>query len=266
VTDAAADAAEARGARLTISTACSSGANAILTGADLLRAGQADAVLAGGADALCLMTILGFTSLRLLSAAPCRPFDKDRDGLNLGEAGAFLVLEREDDARRRGARIHAWFGGGKITCDAFHMTAPSPSGDAVVQAMQGALQEAGLSPRDVSYVNAHGTATPSNDRAEALALMRVFAEAGAPPPPVSASKSALGHTLGAAGAIEAVITVLAVREGFLPPTLSTRAPEAEAQFDLVLGQARDADVVHAMSSSFGFGGNNSVLVFSRFRE
>jgi 3-oxoacyl-[acyl-carrier-protein] synthase II len=206
------------------------------------------------------MTVLGFSSLRLLSSSPCRPFDKDRDGLNLGEAGAFLVLERAADALQRRADVQAWFAGGAISCDAHHMTAPSPTGEAVVGAMSEALANAGLTADQIAYVNAHGTSTPANDRAEAAALRRVFDQKV---PPVSSSKSFLGHTLGAAGAIEAVITVLAVRDGFLPPTLSTKNPDADVTFDLVLERARDADVPFALSSSFAFGGNNSILVFSR---
>jgi 3-oxoacyl-(acyl-carrier-protein) synthase len=260
VAGAVANAIGARGLRQTISTACSSGANAIITGADLLHTGAADAVLAGGADGLCLLTYLGFSCLRLISPAPCRPFDKDRDGLTLGEAGAFVLLERLEDAERRGAKIHALFLGGTITCDAHHMTAPAPSGDAVVRAIERSLADAGLAKRDVAYINAHGTSTPANDQAEARALRRVF---GDKIPPTSSSKSFLGHTLGAAGAIEAVISVLAVRDGFLPPTLSTRTPEEGAPDDLVLGEARAADVPYAISSSFGFGGNNAVLVFAR---
>lgn len=260
VAHAAADAVGARGPRLALSTACSSGANALITAKDMLRAGLADVVLAGGADGLCQLPFYGFNSLRLLSPTPCRPFDAERAGLNLGEAGAFLVLEREADAARRGARALAELAGGATTCDAHHMTAPAPGGAQVLRAMQLALQEAGAAPEDVAYVNAHGTATPANDAAEAEALRRLFEGRV---PPTSSSKSFLGHTLGAAGAVEALISVLAVERGLLFPTVSTETPLEGAPEDLVLGRAREADVPVAMSSSFAFGGNNAVLVFRR---
>lgn len=260
VTEFVARALGARGPTMTLSTACSSGANALTVGADMLRAGLVDVVLAGGADALCLTTYAGFSSLRLMSDAPCRPFDRRRDGLNLGEGAGCLVLEREVDARARGARIHALFLGSAISCDAHHMTAPAPDGGAVFNALSEALAEAGVTPAEVDYINAHGTATPANDEAEARALRRVFGRRG---PPVSASKSFLGHTLGAAGALEAVITVLSLREGLLPATLNTDSPEDEAPADLVLGGPRSASIRVAVSTSFAFGGNNAVLVFGR---
>ena len=257
---AVAQAVGAEGPCLTLSTACSSGAHAVLMAADILRAGQADAVLAGGADAICQLPFLGFASLRLLAASPCRPFDVDRSGLTLGEAGAFVVLERADTARKRGARIHARLAGAATTCDAYHMTAPAPGGGAVVRAMELAMHRAAFGPRDIAYVNAHGTATPANDIAESQALSAVF---GLRPVPVSSTKSQLGHTLGAAGAVEAVVSVLAVREGFLPPTITTTTPFDEAPGGLVLTESREADVPVALSNSFAFGGTNTVLVFSR---
>lgn len=261
VTEAAARAIGARGPTLTLSTACSSGANALTVGADMLRQeGGVDVVVAGGADALCLTTYAGFSSLRLMSDAPCRPFDRGRDGLNLGEGAGCLVLERAADARARGATIHALLLGSAISCDAYHMTAPAPDGLAVFHALSEALSEAGVAPGEVDYINAHGTATPANDEAEARALRRVFGPGG---PPVSASKSFLGHTLGAAGALEAVITVLALREGLLPATLNSDSLEEGAPADLVLGGPRSAPIRVAVSTSFAFGGNNAVLVFGR---
>ncbi len=256
VSHAVADAVGARGPRLTLSTACSSGANALLVGADLLRTGVVDAVVAGGAEGLCRLTYAGFASLRLMSPRPCEPFGAERQGLNLGEAGAFLVLQRADEA----TRVHAHLAGGACTCDAFHMTRPAPDGEAVVAAITQALAEAGATPEEVAYVNAHATATPANDSTEAAALRRVF---GDRLPPVSASKSFLGHTLGAAGAIEAVISVLAVREGLLPATLNTAPPAEDAPPDIVAGAPRAADVPVALSTAFAFGGNNAALVFSR---
>lgn len=251
VSHAVADAVGARGRRYTLSTACSSGANALLVGADLLRAGLADAVVAGGADALCRLTYTGFSVLRLMSGAPCRPFDPARDGLNLGEAAGFVVLRRSADVERAHARLL----GAACTCDAHHMTAPAPDGASVVAAVSGALAQAGVAAADIAYVNAHGTATPANDTAEEGALRAVFGERL---PPVSASKSFLGHTLGAAGAIEAVVTVLAVRDGLLPATLHSE----NAPLDTV-PTPRDADVPYALSTAFAFGGNNAALVFGR---
>lgn len=262
VAHAVAEAVGAEGPCLVVSTACSSGANALMTAADLLSAGLADVVLAGGADGLCQLPYFGFSSLRLLSNAPCRPFDRARQGLNLGEAGAFLALERLEHATARGATIHAELAGSANTCDAHHMTAPDPAGTQVIRAMQLALTQAGIRPDEVAYVNAHGTATPANDASEAQALAAVF---GGRVPPTSSTKSFLGHTLGAAGALEALISVLAVREGLLFPTLSTDDPLPGAPEDLVLGRARDADVPWAMSNAFAFGGNNAVLVFRRAR-
>ncbi|MFT5434140.1 MAG: 3-oxoacyl-(acyl-carrier-protein) synthase, partial [Myxococcota bacterium] len=180
VSSAVARVAGAEGVVLTISTACSSGANAIMLAADLINTGEADLVIAGGADGLCPLTFDGFSSLKLTSTTPCRPFDEARNGLNLGEAGAFVVLANEALV---GESV-GWFLGGGLTCDAHHMTAPSPTGDAVVRAMQLALAQAGMGPEDVDYINAHGTATQANDRAEAAAFTRLFMDRI---PPVSAS-------------------------------------------------------------------------------
>lgn len=251
-----AEAVGARGPRYTLSTACSSGANALLVGADLLRTGAVDAVVAGGAEGLCRVTYTGFSVLRLMSARPCRPFDVERDGLNLGEAAAFLVLRRAEDVQAGHARLV----GAACTCDAHHMTAPAPDGASVVAAIRGAIAQAGLTPADIAYVNAHATATPANDGAEARALRSVFGRAM---PPVSASKSFLGHTLGAAGAIEAVVSVLSAREGLLPATLHTRVPEDDAPPDIVAGAPRRADVPYVLSTAFAFGGNDAALVFAR---
>ena len=259
ISHAVAQALGSAGPRVTLSTACSSGANTITMGADMLRAGLVNVAIAGGTDALCQMTYFGFASLKLMSDEPCRPFDRDRTGLNLGEGAAFLVLERLDDAVRRGAHVYAILSGSAVSCDAHHMTSPAPDGASVVAALRGALTQAGLSAADIDYINAHGTATPANDTAEAAALASVF---GAATPPTSASKSFLGHTLGAAGALEAVITVLAIVDGFIPATLNTQTPEDGAPPDLVLGRGRQQTVQHALSTSFAFGGNNGVLIFS----
>lgn len=258
VTDGVAQALGAGGPRLTISTACSSGANAILMGADLLRAGECDVAVCGGADALTLMTYYGFRSLKLMSPVPCTPFGRDRHGLSLGEAGAFVVLERGDAARARGRAPHAWLTGGACTCDAFHMTTPAQDGQRVAAAIRQALGE--LDPAAIGYVNAHGTGTAANDITEARALRSVL---GPQLPPVSSTKSWHGHTLGAAGALEAIITVIAVEDGVLPATLNTTLADDEAPRDRVSEPGRRAEIAHALSTAFAFGGNNTALRFSR---
>lgn len=245
VTAGVAQALGAGGPRLTVSESSS----AIALGADLLRAGEADLVFAGGADALTLLTYFGLSSLGRLDDTPCRPFGADRSGLNLGEAGAFLALERGDDAASRGAAVHGWLSGSACAVG----TGPQPC-------LLRALSDAGLGPDAIDYVNANGSATLEQDATEALALRAVF---GAPPP-VSSSKSFLGHTLGAAGAIEAVVTVLAIRHGLLPPTLNTREPDPAAPDDLV-PEPREAAIAHALSTSVASGGRCTGLVFSRER-
>ncbi len=248
------------GPRHTIMTACSSSATAIGWAADHVRLGRAAVAIAGGAEGLCLLTWAGFNALRATSAEPCRPFDRKRSGLNLGEGAAVLVLEDEARARRRGARIYGYLAGWGISADAHHMTAPHPEGDGAARAMIAALADARLDADRIGYVNAHGTATPHNDAAEAAAIRRVFgARAGAVP--VSSTKSMVGHTLGAAGAVEAAVSLLALAGGYLPPTVNLVDPEFE--LDLVPNAAREARVDAILSSSFAFGGNNTVLAFTR---
>jgi len=247
------------GPALTVSTACSSGAQALASGAELLLAGEADAVVAGGVDAICRLTLNGFASLLAVDPEGCRPFDRRRRGMSLGEGAAFLVLETLERARRRGVRPLAIFAGGGNTCDAHHATAPEPTGRGAEAAMRLALERAGRAPADVGYVNAHGTGTQENDRAEGLALARLFGDHA---PPVSSTKRVFGHTLGAAGAIEAVVTVLALTDGFLPGTAGLEEPDpACAIRPLIDGRPGSPEV--ALSSSFGFGGNNTVLCFAR---
>lgn len=251
----------AAGIRSTVAAACSSSAMAIGEAADLLRAGLADAAVAGGADSLARLTCAGFSSLRVVDPDPCRPFDRDRRGLSLGEGAGVLTLEREGDARRRGARIYCRLAGYGMTSDAHHMTKPEPSGEAGARALAAALAHARLDPGDVGYVNAHGTATPQNDRAEARALHRVFGERTARLP-VSSIKGAIGHCLCAAGGLEAVATCLAMARGVLPPTLRWRNPDPECALDVVPGEARPARVTAALSSSFAFGGASACLVMT----
>jgi 3-oxoacyl-(acyl-carrier-protein) synthase len=244
-----------RGPTLTLSTACSSSAQALAAGADLLAAGEARAVLAGGVDALCRLTLHGFASLLAMDPEGCRPFDRARGGMSLGEGAAFCVLEREDEALARGARPLAFLAGFGNTCDAHHATAPEPEGRGAEAAMRLALERAGWSPAEVDYVNAHGTGTRDNDLAEGRALLRLFDGA---PPAFSSTKRCFGHTLAAAGAIEAVVAVLCLEEGFLPGNPGFAEPDPEIGLE-PLRESIAAPVRRILSSSFGFGGNNTVL-------
>ena len=248
-----------RGERHTFSTACSSSANAIGFGAMRVAAG-APWALVGGVDSLCRLTYGGFHALKLISDLPCQPFDQDRRGLSLGEAGAFLLLESEASARKRGATLHGFVSGWGMASDAFHMTAPHPEGRGAISAMRAALLDAGLGIEEVDYVNAHGTATPANDRAEALALRAVFGDAQ---PWTSSTKGMTGHTLGAAGAVEAVLSLLSMETQWLPATLGLRVPEAGLGIRHVPIGGAAANVNAVLSSSFGFGGNNTALVLTR---
>jgi 3-oxoacyl-(acyl-carrier-protein) synthase len=251
VTHALADEFGLQGPRLTVSNACASGAEAIACAAELLADGHADAMIAGGVDALCRLTLNGFASLLAVDPEGCRPFDRDRCGMSLGEGAAWVVLRRVPDATDPLALL----AGHGNSCDAYHATAPEPDGRGAEAAMRGAL--AGLDPASVDYINAHGTGTPDNDRAEGRALQRVFGSV----PPFSSTKRVFGHTLGAAGAIEAVASVLCITEGFLPPNpgFSTADPECKVVPLRACEQSRPRVV---LSNSFGFGGNNSVLCLS----
>ena len=243
----------------TFSTACSSSANAIGFGASVV-ARQGGWALVGGVDSLARITYAGFHSLKLLSSAPCRPFDRHRRGLSLGEGAAFLLLESEEQARERGTPILGFVTGWGCASDAYHPTAPHPRGEGAVAAIQSALADAKLRPADVDYVNAHGTATPANDVSEGLALQRVF---GDDCPLTSSTKGLTGHTLGAAGAIESVLSLIALSSGFVPATAGLEEPDPEIPIRHVPsgGLARPLSVV--VSNSFGFGGNNTALVLSR---
>lgn len=242
----------------TVSTACSSAANALMLGARLLREGMADVVVAGGSEALSLFHLNGFNSLMILDHERCRPFDATRAGLNLGEGAAYLVLESEQQARRRGAEVHAYLTGWGNACDAFHQTASSPEGEGATLAMKQALQQAGLQPQDIAYVNAHGTGTPNNDQCESAALRRVFtAEAF---PSVSSTKAFTGHATSAAGSIESVICLLAMQHNFVPQSLGFKT---EAEGCIVPSQGETCTALtHVMCNSFGFGGNDTSLIFS----
>ena len=223
-------------------TACSSSATAIGYAADRIRLGHVDVALAGGAEGLTRLTYAGFGCLRATAPGdePCRPFDAERKGLTLGEGAAVLVLEDYERARARGATILAVVAGWGITADAHHMTAPHPEGEGAARAMRMALDDAKLSADAIGYVNAHGTGTPHNDAAETLAIKRVLG-ARAPSVPVSSIKSMVGHTLGAAGAIEAVASVLSLARGFLPPTVHLRTPDPAFGLDYIPGAAREVE-------------------------
>jgi 3-oxoacyl-[acyl-carrier-protein] synthase II len=248
------------GPRETIITACSSGAAALAVASDLVIMGMADLVLAGGADAITRICYLGFNALKLLDPGPCRPFDRERRGMSIGEGAGFLVLEAAEHARARGARIYAELAGYGMTSDAHHATSPDPDGRGMARAMVEALARSELSAADVGYANAHGTATPQNDRVEALALRDVFGAEGLL---VSSTKSMIGHTMAAAGSLEAMATVLALVHEIIPPTANLSVPDAEVAFDCVPQRARHAGLEHAISNSFGFGGQNVTLLFRR---
>ena len=243
-----------RGLAMTVGTACSSSAKAFAQGARLLELGIADAVVAGGVDSLCGSVLFGFNSLELISRDPCRPFDARRDGINIGEAAAFALLEREGrGARLTGPRLSAY----GESSDAHHMSTPHPSGRGARLAMTEALARAGLEARDIGYLNLHGTATPKNDEIEAQVIAGMFPAATHG----SSTKGWTGHTLGAAGALEAVITLLSIESGLLPGNLNSLQLDATCGPQVRLASATGA-VRHAMSNSFGFGGSNCVLLFS----
>jgi len=248
------------GPRETVVMACASGAASIALGADLVRSGATPLVLAGGVDAITRICFMGFNALKLLDPEPCRPFDRGRRGMSIGEAAAFVVLEDAEHCRARGARVLGELLGAGMTTDAHHVTAPHPEGEGMVRAMADALAAAGRAPADIGYVNAHGTGTPQNDRMEALALVRLFGEGRVL---VSSTKSLVGHTMAAAGSVEAAATLLTLQHGLIPPTANLRDPDPDVPFDCVPGTARAVELQAAVSNSFGFGGQNVSLVFSR---
>ncbi len=261
-----------RGYNSTVSTACASGTQAIGEAMAVLRRGQAPIVLTGGVEApICELGLAGFCVMRALSthnAGPeraSRPFDARRDGFVAGEGAAVLVLETLAGARVRGATIYAEIRGLGSSSDAYHLTAPPPDAGGAARAMAWALKDAGVGPDDIDYINAHGTATPANDASETLAIKRVFGER-APHIPVSSTKSMIGHCLGAAGALEAVVTVCALREGLIPPTINYEEPDPCCDLDYVPNEARRAPLRLALSNSFGFGGQNASLVIGRYDE
>jgi 3-oxoacyl-(acyl-carrier-protein) synthase len=243
----------------TISTACSSAANAMIHAARLIKAGVCDIVVAGGSDAICKFTINGFNSLMILSEEPCKPFDKNRTGLNLGEAAGYFVLESEASVSRRGVKPLAVLSGYGNACDAYHQTASSPNGEGAYLAMMQAINVSGYAPSVIDYINAHGTGTQNNDMSESVALQRIFL---ADLPPVSSTKAMTGHTLAAAGGIEAVMSVLAIQNGWMFPNKNFKDPIEETGIIPVTELQTNKTIKHILSNSFGFGGNNSSLLIS----
>lgn len=244
----------------TISTACSSAANAIILGSKLIKQGILDCVVAGGSECLTKFHLNGFKTLMILDREHCRPFDATRAGLNLGEGAAYIVLESEAFAKERNAKVLCKVSGYGNACDAYHQTASSPDGKGATLAMQYALESSGLKPEQIDYINAHGTGTSNNDESEGIAIMNVF---GDTIPPVSSTKAYTGHTTSAAGSVEAVISILAMREGFLPPNLNFKNQIEKLSFAPVKDLQRNVEIEHVLSNSFGFGGNNSSVVFSK---
>lgn len=246
-----AEALKLQGPMTGVSTACSSSAKVFLTAQRWIDAGLIDAAVVGGVDSLCLSTLHGFDALQLLSANICRPFDAARNGLSIGEAAGFVLLDRSPAAVQ--------FAGGGESSDAWHMSTPHPEGHGAKSAMLAALAAAQIAPSDIGYVNAHGTATPANDRSEAAALVSVFGEYGVP---VSSTKGITGHALGAAGIIEAIVTAQALAQQVLPPTANLVSPDPSLAVNLVL-EAKSASFQYAMSNNFGFGGSNCTLIFRK---
>lgn len=256
-----------QGPSLTVSTACASGGDAIATAAMLLLAGEADAVVAVGAESiLCPLVVYSLSNARALSkrnddpTAACRPFDRDRDGFVIGEGGGAVVLETEDHAKARGAKIFAELIGWANNSDAYHVTEPRADGETAARCMEKSLRRAGIAPDQVDYINGHGTGTKAGDAAEAAAIHAVF---GSSPPPVSSTKGATGHMMGAGGITEAIVCIKAMEAGILPPTLNLEAADPDWGLDCVPLQSRRQPVQIAMTNAFGFGGQNSSLLFRK---
>lgn len=257
-----------RGPNRSVVTACATGAQSISEAAHMIRMGLADVMVAGGTEAsITPFAMAGFCAMKAMSRrnedpeGASRPFDADRDGFVMGEGAGVIVIESEEHARTRGAEILGEIAGSGETCDAYHITAPLPDGSGAASAMQAALDDARINPEDVGYFNAHGTGTKQNDVSESLALRRIFGE---DMPPVSSTKSMTGHLLGAAGAIEAIICFLAIRDGILPPSINYATPDPECIVNLVANESRPAKVAIAMSNSLGFGGHNASLLLKRY--
>jgi 3-oxoacyl-[acyl-carrier-protein] synthase II len=260
----------AKGPNLATCTACSASAHALGESFEIIKRGDADAMIAGGSEAaITPMSVGGFAALRALStrndepARASRPFDRDRDGFIIGEGAGVLILEELEQARARGARIYAEMVGYGVSADAYHITAPSEDGDGAVRAMAMALRKAGVEPTAVDYINAHGTSTPYNDKLETMAIKRCFGE-HAGRLAISSTKSMTGHLLGGAGGLEAGISALAVHQQVAPPTINLDHPDPECDLDYVPHVKREMPLTYALSNSFGFGGTNAALLFRRY--
>ncbi len=260
-----------KGANVATATACATGSHAIGAAFHMIQRGDADAIVAGGSEAavtrLCVGSFAAMKALSTRNDAPTkasRPFDKDRDGFVLAEGAGIVVLEELEHAKARGARIYAELTGFGVTGDASHIAAPDDEGRGARKAMELAMRDAGVNPTDIGYINAHGTSTPLGDKAEVMAVKGLFGD-HARKLAMSSTKSVTGHTLGGAGAIEAVATIKAICEGVLPPTINLDEPDAGFDLDFVANVAQERTVVHAINNSFGFGGHNTSMVLSRFR-
>ncbi len=254
-------------------TACAASQMAIGDGLDAIRLGRAEVMLCGGTDAAITRAgIAGFSAMRALSrrnddpAAASRPFDADRDGFVMGEAGAILVLEELEHPQKREAKIYAELLGYGVSSDAEQITEPDPTGQHPARAMKMAFADAGVNPEEIDYINAHGTSTPLGDASETRVIKRALGEHNARKTPISSTKGATGHCLGAAGAVEAIFCTLAIHEGVLPPTINYDTPDPECDLDYIPNEAREADIRIAVSNSFGFGGHNACLMLRRFEN
>ncbi|MDQ3322746.1 MAG: beta-ketoacyl-ACP synthase II [Acidobacteriota bacterium] len=261
-----------KGPNTATATACAAGAHAIGDSFRMIERGDADVMICGGAEsAITPMSVAGFASMRALSTRnedpqhASRPFDLEREGFVIGEGAGLIVLEGLDFAQARGATIYAEIVGYGMSGDAFHITAPDETGSGPMRVMQKAIKDAGIAPEQIGYINAHGTSTPYNDKFETLAIKRTFGE-HAYKLAVSSTKSMTGHALGAAGGIEAVFSILALKEKILPPTINYEFPDPECDLDYVPNEARQAEVDYVLSNSFGFGGTNACLIFKRYNE
>lgn len=258
-----------KGPNTCVVSACSTGADAIGMAYHTIKRGDAVAMVAGGCEApICEIGLAGFCAARAMTTnndepqRASRPFDANRDGFVMGEGSAIMVLEDYDFAKARGAKMYAEVLGYGMTGDAYHITSPDPEGSGATRGMQMALRNAGIAPEKIDYINAHGTSTPYNDKFETLAIKRAFGD-HAYKVPISSTKSMIGHTLGAAGAIESLICILAMRDGIIPPTINYENPDPECDLDYVPNVARKAELSYTLSNSFGFGGHNVSLVFGR---
>ncbi|OLB12215.1 MAG: beta-ketoacyl-[acyl-carrier-protein] synthase II [Candidatus Rokubacteria bacterium 13_1_20CM_2_68_19] len=261
----------AKGPNTSVVTACATGNHAIGDAFKVIERGDADLMIAGGAEAIIVpLTMAGFCAMKAMTnrnddpPRASRPFEADRDGFVPSEGAGIVVLEALEHARRRDARIYAEIVGYGASADAHHMTAPDPDGDGALRAMAGAMRDAGLEPTAIGYINAHGTSTPYNDKFETIAIKRLFGE-HAGRLAVSSTKSMTGHLLGAAGGVEAIATALALHHGILPPTINYEKPDPECDLDYIPNQARKQDVDFALSNAFGFGGTNATLAFKKYR-